>query len=142
MSRLRRIQKTVIPLFERAHTGDHRFLCMAQLRAKKHRECMESRCFKEVLNGFEPMIRELQSHALPLGYSTTGLRRGPREAWEDVLNPSEARTHHAKHDTLAKPKEDRNAGFVPAIKNSHSLRSSPSRARTYNNSVNSRVLYH
>ncbi len=24
----------------------------------------------EVLNGFEPMIRELQSHALPLGYST------------------------------------------------------------------------
>ena len=25
---------------------------------------------KEVLNGFEPMIRELQSHALPLGYST------------------------------------------------------------------------
>ncbi len=25
---------------------------------------------KKVLNGFEPMIRELQSHALPLGYST------------------------------------------------------------------------
>ena len=27
--------------------------------------------FYKVLNGFEPMIRELQSHALPLGYSTT-----------------------------------------------------------------------
>ena len=31
----------------------------------------------EVLNGFEPMIRELQSHALPLGYSTVDSRRGP-----------------------------------------------------------------
>ncbi len=30
----------------------------------------ENRFFYEVLNGFEPMIRELQSHALPLGYST------------------------------------------------------------------------
>ena len=28
----------------------------------------------EVLNGFEPMIRELQSHALPLGYSTNNVR--------------------------------------------------------------------
>ena len=31
----------------------------------------------EVLNGFEPMIRELQSHALPLGYSTLGIRLSP-----------------------------------------------------------------
>ena len=31
----------------------------------------ENRFLNEVLNGFEPMIRELQSHALPLGYSTT-----------------------------------------------------------------------
>ena len=30
----------------------------------------ENRFLYEVLNGFEPMIRELQSHALPLGYST------------------------------------------------------------------------
>ena len=30
----------------------------------------ENRFLYEVLNGFEPIIRELQSHALPLGYST------------------------------------------------------------------------
>ena len=59
----------------------------------------ENRFLYEVLNGFEPMIRELQSHALPLGYSTIDLRY-----------------------------------FINL--------SSPSRARTYNNSVNSRVLYH
>ena len=46
----------------------------------------------EVLNGFEPMIRELQSHALPLGYSTLGIRLSPPNLarWEEPLYPNAA----------------------------------------------------
>ena len=36
----------------------------------KKSDAVASDALIEVLNGFEPMIRELQSHALPLGYST------------------------------------------------------------------------
>ncbi len=38
------------------------------LKNKKHRILLS--VFKEVPDGFEPPIRELQSHALPLGYGT------------------------------------------------------------------------
>ena len=55
---------------------------------------------EEVPVGFEPTIRELQSHALPLGYGTIF----------DYLSPEEPL-------------------------------SSPSRTRTYDTSVNSRMLY-
>ena len=70
---------------------------------------------------FELMIRVLQTHALPLGYVALNIKLVTPRGFEPLLPPWKG-------------------GVLTAWP--WSLASSPSRARTYNNSVNSRVLYH
>ena len=44
--------------------------CAARRTYKTPRDLSSFGVFSEVPDGFEPPIRELQSHALPLGYGT------------------------------------------------------------------------
>ena len=76
---------------------------------------------------FELVIRVLQTHALPLGYVATIFLHKPSQLMQ--------RYCWIRGFAYAKPQKSAVAYMPPIFR-------SPSRARTYNNSVNSRVLYH
>ena len=105
-------------------------MCNVARNWKKSRKPNIFETFWEVRAGFEPAITVLQTGALPLGYRT-------------ILNQSDSngnrtRVTAVKGRCLNRLTMEPYLPFLRPVNKTNS----PSRARTYNNSVNSRVLYH
>ncbi len=90
---------------------------MAFTEISQNKKIPDTSCIKDLREaraGFEPAVKVLQTSALPLGYHAT-YHKGAHAVGRFLMI--------SKHVVLT-------------------ISNSPSRARTYNNSVNSRVLYH